>query len=227
MALDLTEAEAAELARSTLLQSITRDTRQRLDTDAGPEWIGAGDIWNGLAGYPEARGENIVVGVIDSGINWEHPSFSDPSGDGYDHVNPFGEQLGLCDDPEVECNDKLIGVYDFVEDDPSTDDVVEENTKGRDNDGHGSHVASIAAGNRANVVLNGSANATLSGVAPRANLVTYRVCFVGEPAGADTGGCAASAILSAIDQAVEDGVAVINYSIGSSPSDPWANGSIA
>ncbi|RPH92925.1 MAG: hypothetical protein EHM68_16460, partial [Lysobacterales bacterium] len=88
MALDLTEAEAAELARSTLLQSITRDTRHRLDTDAGPEWIGAGDIWNGLAGYPQARGENIVIGVIDSGINWEHPSFSDPSGDGYDHANP-------------------------------------------------------------------------------------------------------------------------------------------
>ncbi len=36
-----------------------------------------------------------------------------------------------------------------------------------------------------------------------------------------------SAILSAIDQAVADGVDVINYSIGSGPSDPWRIGSIA
>lgn len=227
MAVDLSKTEAAELERSPLLKSIKPDTRHRLDTDAGPEWIGAAGIWEGLAGFPPARGENVIVGVIDSGINWEHPSFSNTSGDGYVYSNPLGQQLGLCDDPEVACNDKLIGVYDFVEDDPATEDVVEENTKGRDNDGHGSHVASIAVGNRANVLLNSTANATLSGVAPRANLVTYRVCYVGEPVGADTAGCAGSAILSAIDQAVDDGVDVINYSIGSGPSDPWANGSIA
>lgn len=227
MALDLTEAEAAELARSPLLKSIAPDTRHQLDTYAGPGWIGASDLWNGLAGFSAARGENVVIGVIDSGINWEHPSFADPSTDGYAHTNPLGQQLGLCSDPEVQCNNKLIGVYDFVQDDPSTEDVVEENTKGRDNNGHGSHVASIAAGNRVNVILDGVVNVNLSGVAPRANLVTYRACFVGEPAGPDSSGCAGSAILSAIDQAVDDGVDVINYSIGSGPSDPWANGSIA
>jgi subtilisin family serine protease len=227
MALDLTEAEAAELAESPLLKSIKPDTRHRLETDAGPEWIGAGAIWEGLPGFPQARGENVVVGVIDSGINWEHPSFADPSSDGYVFSNPLSQQLGLCGDPEVECNGKLIGVYDFVEDDPETEDVVEENTKGRDNDGHGSHVASIAVGNRANVLLNNAVNATLSGVAPHANVVAYRVCYIGQPVGADTAGCAGSAILSAIDQAVDDGVDVINYSIGSGPSDPWANGSIA
>jgi subtilisin family serine protease len=227
MALDLTEAEAAALAASPLLKSIKPDTRHRLQTDAGPEWIGAAAIWEGVSGFPQARGEGVIVGVIDSGINWEHPSFADPAPDGYVYSNPLGQQLGLCDDPEVECNGKLIGVYDFVEDDPATEDVVEENTKGRDNDGHGSHVASIAVGNRANVLLNSTANATLSGVAPRANLVTYRVCYIGEPVGLDSGGCAGSAILSAIDQAVDDGVDVINYSIGSGPSDPWANGSIA
>jgi len=227
MALDLTEAEAALLADSPLVKSIAPDTRQRLQTDSGPPWIGADLVWNGLAGFPSARGENVIVGVIDSGINWEHPSFGSPSGDGYVYSNPFDEPLGLCDDPDVDCNDKLVGVYDFVEDDPETTDVVEENTKGRDNDGHGSHVASIAVGNRVNVVLNSSADATLSGVAPRATLVTYRVCYIGEPAGPDSGGCAGSAILSAIDQAVDDGVDVINYSIGSSATDPWDNGSIA
>jgi subtilisin family serine protease len=221
MAVDLTPAEAAALAGSPQLKSIRPDVRYRLDTDAGPEWIGAGAVWDGSAGFPEAQGEGIVVGVIDSGVNWEHPSFEDPSLDGYAHSNPLGSPLGLCDDPEVSCNNKLIGVYDFVEDDPSTGDVVEENTKGRDTDGHGSHVASIAVGNRLNVFLNGNADATLSGVAPRANLVAYRVCYVGEPIGPDSGGCMGSAILAAIDQAIEDGVDVINYSIGSEADNPW------
>ncbi len=199
MAVDLTAAEAAALARSPLLESIRPDVHYRLETDSGPEWIGAGAIWDGGSGFPDARGENIVVGVIDTGINWEHPSFDDPSLDGYAYSNPLGSQLGLCDDPEVNCNNKLIGVYDFIEDDPETEDVVEENTKGRDNNGHGSHVASIAVGNRLNIPIDGM-NVTLSGVAPRANLVTYRVC---QRFRCSKGACPGSAILAAIDQAVD------------------------
>ena len=37
-------------------------------------------------------------------------------GSGWDHVNPLGRQLGLCSENEVLCNDKLVGVYDFVVD---------------------------------------------------------------------------------------------------------------
>jgi len=224
LAADLTAAEARILAGSPLVKSITPDQRIELETDAGPPWIGAAEVWNGATGFPAARGENIVVGVIDSGINWEHPSFDDPSPDGYAFTNPLGVQLGLCDDPEVSCNNKLIGVYDFIEDDPDTEG--NEYTKGRDDDvvGHGSHVASIAVGNPLNVILNGAANVDFSGVAPRANLVTYRVCAQTED---DTGGCLVTAILAAIDQAIEDGVDVINYSIGSDAGNPWAPGSVS
>lgn len=228
MALDLTAREAAELAGSPLVKSISRDTRYRLQTYAGPEWIGADQIWSGAAGFPSDRGEGIVIGVLDSGINWDHASFADPSPDGYNFSNPLGEQLGLCDDPEVLCSDKLIGVYDFVEDDPSTDEV-EENTKGHDNDfyGHGSHVASIAAGNPiSNVSLSSSVKVTISGVAPRSNLIVYRVCYAGDDP-PDSSSCMGSAVLSAIDQAVEDGVDVINYSVGSDAGDPWAPGSVS
>jgi subtilisin family serine protease len=226
LVLDLTPAEAAALAESPLVRSIAADTRQRLETDAGPEWIGAAPLWNGLAGFPANRGEGSVVGFIDSGINWDHPSFADPGNDGYDHDNPFGSELGLCSEEEVLCNDKLAGVYDFVEDDPDTEDVVEENTNGKDNSGHGSHVAGIAVGNVLNVTLNGTANTTISGVAPHANFVVYRVCFIGEPPEPDGGGCLGSAILAAIDQAVTDGVDVINYSIGTDAFSPWGPGSI-
>jgi subtilisin family serine protease len=225
VAADLTPAEAAALAKSPYVKSVSRDRRQRLDTDAGPEWIGAAEIWNGGSGFPDNKGEGVVVGVIDSGINWDHPSFADPGSDGYSYGNPFGSPLGLCSDPEVKCNDKLVGVYDFVEDDPDTE-VVEENTKGKDNSGHGSHVASTAAGNVLNVKLNGSIDTVLSGVAPHANIVAYRVCYIGDPPDPEGGGCMGSAILAAIDQAVEDGVDVINYSIGTSAFNPWAPGEI-
>ncbi len=227
MALDLSEEEAAVLASSPLLNSISRDIKYRLDTFAGPEWIGAGEIWSGLSGFPAARGEEIIVGIIDSGINWESPSFDDPSPDGFRHSNPLSQQLGLCELAEVDCNNKLIGVYDFVEDDPGTEDYVEENTNGRDNDGHGSHVASIAVGNPVTVVINDSENATLSGVASRANVIAYRVCYIGEPQTAGSGGCMGSAILSAIDQAIADGVDAVNYSIGSGADNPWRVGSVA
>ena len=218
LALILTPDEADVLAESPLVRSIAPDVVYRLDTYAGPEWIGAGVLWNGDAGFPAARGEGVVVGNIDTGINWNHPSFSDS---GHNYVNPYGEGLGLCSDPEVLCNEKLVGVYDFVEDDPSTEDWVEENTKGEDNDGHGSHTAGISVGMPVSVTINGGVSVQLSGVAPHAHLVSYRVCYKGEPQTADSEGCSGSAIMAAIDQAVTDGVDVINYSIGGDPRDPW------
>jgi len=229
LAVDLGAAEAELLAESPLVKVLETDTRHQLQTFAGPEWIGAGAVWDGTSGFSDSRGEGIIVGIIDSGINWDHPSFSNPSVDGYTHTNPLPGKLGLCNDPVsgAQCNDKLIGVYDFVTDDPDTADTVEENTNGKDNSGHGSHVASTAAGNPVNTFLDGSINVTISGVAPRANIIAYRVCYQGEPVAADSAGCMGSAILSAIDQAVADGVDVINYSIGSGPSDPWRIGSIA
>jgi len=221
MAMDLYGREARALAKSPLVKSIKPDVRHRLETFAGPPWLGSAEIWDGKAVFPGRAGENVIVGIIDSGINWDHPSFDDPAPD-YNHSNPLGTRLGLCSDPEVNCNDKLIGVYDFVEDDPLTEDVVEENTKGRDNDGHGSHVASIAAGNKVNLTLNGQIDTTVSGVAPRANIIAYRVCHVGDPPASNGGGCSESAVLAAIDQAIDDGVDVLNYSIGTTfATNPW------
>jgi len=205
MAVDLSEGEAAILAESPLVKSISKDRIRRLETFAGPKWIGAGQIWSGQSGFSAAAGENIIVGILDSGINWDSPSFDDPTLDGYAHTNPLGETLGLCDLPEVRCNNKLIGVYDYVTDNPSTDEV-EESTNGKDISGHGSHVASIAAGNPVSIPVPGKGNQTLSGVAPRANLITYRICHIS--------GCFESITIAAIEQAVEDQVDVLNYSIG-------------
>lgn len=225
-AADLSAEEAEALKQVRGVKSIQPIKKHKLQTDSGPTWIGADRIWDGSAGFPENGGEGVVIGVIDSGINWDHPSFEDP-GEGippglgpWDHENPYESQLGLCSEPGVPCNDKLVGVYEFVEDNPGTD-VVEEANNGKDNSGHGSHVASIAAGNPIAVTLYG-VSAELSGVAPNANLVTYRVCYIGDPDDSDDDGCDTDAIKAAIEQAVIDGVDVINYSIGSDAYDPWS-----
>jgi subtilisin family serine protease len=218
--------EAHTLEQLPGVRFVERDSIQKLQTDAGPQWLGADDVWTGVGGLPASKGEGIIVGVIDSGINWEHDSFEDPGegltplpGGPYDHRNPLDGYLGLCDQPGVQCNDKLIGVYDFVEDDPDTPEE-EENTNGFDNDGHGSHVASIAVGNSDTVTVFNE-TVTISGVAPNANLVSYRVCYIGDPGDPSDDGCQTSAILDAIDQAVDDGVDVLNYSIGTGAFSPW------
>ncbi|HYF62795.1 MAG TPA: S8 family serine peptidase, partial [Herpetosiphonaceae bacterium] len=154
------------------------------------------------------KGEGMVVGIIDTGINHDHPSFAATGADGYTHVNPRSGYIGYCNpsNPNYSptanlCNSKLIGVWGF----PGTGNTPE------DEDGHGSHTASTAAGNVVeNAVVNGFTVNRISGVAPHANIIAYNAC------------CALSALLAAINQATADQVDVVNYSIGSSASvDPW------
>ena len=140
-ATELSAAEARALREMPGVSSVQLDEIQHLETDSGPNWLGADKIYDGSAGVTPTGGEGIVVGVIDSGVNWDHPSFKDPGddGSGFDHDNPWGEERGLCSDPDVLCNDKLVGVYEFVVDDPATEETEEPNN-GKDNAGHGSHV---------------------------------------------------------------------------------------
>ncbi len=214
----LSRGEAEKMARLPDVAFVEPERIQQLMTDAGPQWFGADDIWNGAAGLPAAKGEGIIVGVIDTGINPLNPSFQDPGPlDNYDFTNPLGKFVGVCDpentvyDPSFQCNDKLIGAWDFTSETPGNPagpvDVAE----------HGSHTASTAAGNRVNAEFDAggkSFSRTISGVAPHANIIAYRGC--------GTHGCPNSATIAGIEQAVKDGVDVINYSIGGRPRDPWS-----
>ena len=219
----LTPEEAGRVLRLPGVADIERERITQLTTDLGPAFIGAPAVWDGSAvGGAGTRGEGIVVGIIDSGINPENPSFAAVGDDGYAHTNPFGDgnYVGACDPSDTEqhqpafvCNAKLIGAYDFFAD----DDAAGINSL--DHDGHGSHTASTAAGNVvAGVGPNGE---TISGVAPHANIISYRTCgdeSLGE------GYCTTTGAVAAVDQAIVDGVDVLNYSIGSeSPSDPWTS----
>lgn len=213
--------QAMRLARMPGVRSVQPDIIQHVHTDAGPEWIGAPDLWTGATGAPDpTQGEGTVLGVIDTGVNWES-IFFDVSQFSVPMTNPRDQFFGLCTDAslDVPCNEKLIGVYDFTD----------EATNGFDPDGHGSHVASTAVGVPLSFNLDfdgpGPAPSILfqtSGVAPRASFIAYKACEADadEPVGNFI--CRGSATSAALDQAIEDGVDAVNFSIGGEPFNPWS-----
>jgi len=220
-ALVLTPGEAQRVASLGGVQRVERDFLAYPQTDDGPNWIGAPALWTDPVA--PTFGAGVVVGVIDTGINFGSASFARVGADGYIHTNPRGKFYGVCDptglvyNPAFVCNEKLIGGWDFV--DNSSSGTTNEFDGPEDNDGHGSHTASTAAGNFVNaslvaptLVISGS----IKGVAPHANLIAYDVCL------ADGGGCPGSALVAGINQAVADDVDVINFSIGGSSASPWA-----
>ncbi len=247
LALRLTQEQAFQLSKLSMVKQVTREKIHKLYTDRGPTLINAPEVWtaDNLPTQLPNQGEGVIVGIIDSGINTDHPSFAEVSADGYVHSNPFGSgnYLGDCAGlfPQL-CNNKLIGVYSY----PVITDVYSDTSvfppnlprNGEDYDGHGSHVASTAIGNiltNINEVLpvlgeeendgtpTGFVIEQLSGVAPRANVISYQVCYPGSSDDNDTySNCVTSAILQAIDDAIADSVDVINFSI-SGGGDPWSD----
>lgn len=214
-AIELTAEEARTVATVPGVATVEREQILLLQTDVGPQWIHADQLWNNVDPTLQTEGEGVLIGILDSGINLDHPSFAAVGSDGYPHVNPFGSGVyrGLCASDPINwtCNDKLVGYWIYTGE--TTDDT----------DNHGSRVASIAAGNALGAGLVDLSPWTgispaISGVARHANLIGYDVCL-------DSGGCPTTATLAGIDQAVLDGVDVVNYSIGGAETSPWTSAS--
>lgn len=212
--LRLSPAEARRLEQLPGVAAVEPDRSLPLLDDVVPGFVGAAAVWAG--GTLESRGEGVVVGVLDSGVAAAHRSFADPAPDGHDHVNPRGQRYGLCLQTPARCNDKLIGLYDFTS---------EGSRDGSDAVGHGTHVAAIAVGNPVPLTpqpATGGLALTISGVAPRAALISYKVCTRDASNPNSSGTCPFSAILAGIEQAARDRPDIVNYSIGGDPRDPWS-----
>ena len=220
--------EAAR-GRCPNVKAVYPDVLLPLDTDRSTAFIGAPALWSQLGG-PSKAGEGVIVGIVDSGIWPESPSVQDDGG----FPAPPAKWTGTaCEfgsakpgDLPFACDHKLIGARRMM----TTFDTfgpapgAGEYFTARDNNGHGSHTATTAAGN-ANVAaeFNGTPLGVLSGVAPRAHLAVYKVCFtVMTGANAGAGSCYTSDSAAAIEQAILDGVDVINFSIGGGTS-PYAD----
>ncbi|MGJ7903283.1 S8 family serine peptidase [Lysobacter sp. 1R34A] len=219
----MTQNEAARIAKLPGVELVEEYREYPLATDVGPQLIGAPALWN--ASPTPFRGEGVVVGVLDTGINFGSPAFAAIDDTGYQHINPngSGNYLGTCAPGGVDegrCNDKLIGGYDFVCGPPGNTCGVpglREEPGFGDTNSHGSHTASTAAGNAWTANFKGR-DIRISGVAPHANIIAYDICYT--IIATNQGQCPNTSAVAAVDQAIADGVDVINYSIGGGAS-PW------
>ena len=234
--------QASELAADRDVLMLVKDTAFSMDTWNTPRFLGlesasgtgTGGVWAANRGVDNA-GKGVVVGILDSGIWPENPSFAGkplknkPNG----KYKPYrsgstivmdkadGTQFrGACQTGERWtadlCNEKLVGARyyptAFVNSVPVAQRYEHEFISTRDGDGHGSHTAGTAAGNfGVPASVEGRDFGTVSGMAPAAKIAAYKVCFSDKDP--NTGGCYTSSTLSAVDDAIKDGVDVINYSI--------------
>jgi hypothetical protein len=109
------------------------------------------------------------------------------------------------------CNQKLIGAQYFNAAWGGNAGIAEEEfASPRDFGGHGTHTASTSGGN-ANVPTTQDAAlfGSVSGIAPRARIAAYKALWETPSGGSGYN----SDLVAAIDQAVADGVDVINYSV--------------
>ena len=233
VSMTLPESEIARVAQLPGVKAVYRDRLLPLETDRSPAIIGAEALWNQVGGQANA-GRGVIVGVIDTGIWPEHPSLN-PAGFPAPPAKWTGTRCELDSTkppppsaptpPPAQtpgsCNNKLLGAARFMDtfDNFGAAPLAGEFYSARDNNGHGSHIATTAVGN-ASVGAGFGGDTTLalvSGIAPAAHLAVYKTCFTNA---AGQGSCFTSDSAAAVDQAVQDGVDVLNFSIGGG-TDPY------
>lgn len=214
VAAQLSARQATRLAKTAGVVSLEKDQLRTPDTTDSPAFLGLsqpGGLWSQLGGNTRA-GAGTVVGIVDSGIWPESAAFAGGTG-----IPVPARWSGSCQAGvnfgTSTCNDKLVGARYYVAGFNKHNIAKAEFLSPRDGSGHGSHTASTAAGNNGtNVTIDGKRIGTGSGMAPGAKIAMYKVCWEAKPG--FNPGCFNSDSVAAINQAVLDGVDVINYSIG-------------
>jgi subtilisin family serine protease len=220
---NLSGPEVQRLRATPGVRAVLKSRRHVASTVSTPRFLGLdGDtgVWRTRFGGDQDAGLGVIIGVIDSGIVPESPSFA-ALPEGRPDADVIARKWkGTCQGgaggPTVTCNNKLIGAryYDQAVLSGDIPANPREFRSPRDFDGHGSHTASTAAGNHGvRATVYGQDAGLISGMAPAARIASYKVLWQVEgsgPAGDDID------IVAGIDQAIADGVDVINASFGPS-----------
>lgn len=234
---DLSAKQATELATDRRVLTVEKDSLVYADTWNTPDFLGLTGrkgVWKQVGGQSKA-GDGVVVGVVDSGIWPESRSFrgspltATPQGRWGVKISGSVTSMrksdgrlfrGQCQAGEefavTDCNTKLISARSYVQGYGAARTVEADYLSPRDGNGHGSHTASTAAGDPVSgVSTEGVAFGDISGIAPGAKIAVYKALWE-TPDGRASG--ATSDLVAAVEQAVTDGVDVLNYSI-SGPRD--------
>ncbi|KAK2967670.1 hypothetical protein RJ640_030541 [Escallonia rubra] len=205
----LSAEEARSLESRPGILSVLPELRYELHTTRTPGFLG---LDKNADLFPEVNSESeVIIGVLDTGIWPESKSFDDTG------LGPVPSSWkGACDSGgNFTCNKKLIGARYFGKGYEATLGPIDESKESkspRDDDGHGTHTATTAAGSAVSSAnLLGYAAGTARGMATRARIAAYKVCWLG--------GCFSSDILAAMDKAMDDGVNVLSMSLGGGTSD--------
>ena len=201
----LTLSELAAIKNSPGYIHSTPDRPLQPHTTHTPELLGLSSI---SGAWPASSyGEDVIIGIIDSGVWPESESFIDT---GMTEVP--SRWKGKCETGEQFnaslCNKKLIGARFYNRGLRANFPEINITLNSpRDDHGHGTHTASTAAGNHVKgASYFGYAAGTARGMAPRARLAIYKVLWGNKVYMSD--------VIAAVDQAIKDGVDILSMSLG-------------
>ncbi|KAM7480652.1 hypothetical protein LguiA_028865 [Lonicera macranthoides] len=205
----LSTSQAQNLLSLSGILAVFPEQVRHLHTTRSPQFLGLKTTDSAGLLKDSDFGSDLVIAVIDTGIFPDRKSFNDR---GLNPVPPKwkGHCLSGNGFPPTSCNRKLIGARFFCKGYEASNGKMNETVEfrsPRDSDGHGTHTASIAAGRYVFPASTlGYARGVAAGMAPKARLAAYKVCW--------NAGCYDSDILAAFDAAIADGVDVISLSVG-------------
>ncbi|PON36942.1 Subtilase [Parasponia andersonii] len=201
----LTDKERQRLASLKGIVSVFPDKTYQTQTTRSWDFMGFHETMNR---NPTAESDTIV-GVFDTGIWPESESFSDKG-----FGPPPKKWKGACSGENFTCNNKIIGARYYKS------WIMPDEDSPRDDEGHGTHTASTAAGNNVkDASFYGLAKGTARGGVPSARIAAYKVCGID--------GCTGQSILAAFDDAIADGVDIITVSLGQNSAEEFDTDAIA
>jgi minor extracellular serine protease Vpr len=221
VAVQLSGTSLATIAGAPMVQKAEYNVLYHPNLSESYKIINASDAWTAAGGRANA-GAGIKIGDIDTGIDNTHPFF-DPTGFTFP---TDGGPWPKCDAADSASNHKDQDC-NYVSPKVIVAKVFYNKAKQQGLDAqaiqdHGTHTAGIAAGvTGKTAVVNGVSIDDMSGIAPGAWLGNYNV-FPGGVLNARS-----EDILNAVDAAIEDGMDVLNLSLGGSfhgNNDLLANG---
>lgn len=189
VSVEVSDSEANRLRQLPNVAAVYPEMRHRMFLDRAVNVHKIRDAWQAITAGRDGAGAGIKVGIIDSGIDINHPAFQ-----GFSTPPPAGYPIVSTQAERPNTNNKVIVARDYTLSGSS------------DTLGHGTGIAMVVAGLLYDPGVPGYAPFT--GVAPGAWLGNYRI--INDEGFSNTG-----SFLSALEDAINDGMNVVNYSAGS------------
>jgi subtilisin family serine protease len=215
LAVKMTKKQAASVRLMPGVRAVTPDIPFKLQMFATPAQIGASTLWGQVGGQANA-GAGVKVAVIDSGIfvrydengNYTgNPCFSDAG-----YTAPKGYPKG---EKQFTNNKVIVARHYFRPGDPPTEGN-EHSIQGPGGSPHGTHTAGTVGCNANTQITYQGGNFTISGIAPKAYLMNYRVFYPSQTTeDFQNGNAYVAELVEAFEDAVKDGADVISNSWGS------------